>query len=83
LQVEDVALGEAFGRARGRVDRQAPLLVQVEVAGIGPDHLVRVDHEEIVQEERHVLFHEAVGRQPRNAQMTVLRATFGVGGQLH
>ena len=41
-----------------------------------------MDHEEIVEQVIHVVGRERIGRQPRDAQVLVLRATLRVGGQL-
>ena len=61
---------------------QPAFLVQLVVARIGPDHLVRMDHEEVVQQVVHVLFAQPVGRQTRDPQVRVLVAAVGVGQQL-
>ena len=41
-------------RPLGRIDRQAALQIQLVVARIGADHLVRMDHEEVVEQIVHV-----------------------------
>ena len=82
LQIDDVLLVKSLPRFLGRVDRQPPLFVQLEIAREGANHLVRMDHEEIVQQVVQVVFAEAVGRQPRDAEMRVLLPPIGVGRQL-
>ena len=82
LQVDDVLLVESLAGLLGRVDAQAALLVQLVVAREGPDHLVRMDHEEIVQQVVGVVFAQAVGRQVRDPLVRVLVAAVGVGRQL-
>ena len=82
LQVDEVLLAEPLAGPLGRIDPQAALLVQLVVARIGPDHLVRMDHEEVVQQIVQVVFAQAVGRQPRHPQVRVLVAAVGVGQQL-
>ncbi len=42
LQVENVVLREALAGPRGGVDAQAALLIQLVIARVRPDHLVRV-----------------------------------------
>ena len=58
----------------GRIDPQAALFVELVVAGEGPDIVVRMDHEEVVEQIVHVVGRQSIGRQPRDAQMRRLRA---------
>ena len=84
LQIEDVALRESLGGPGGRIDRQAALLIQLVVAREGPDHLVRMDHEEVVEQIVHVVGRP--GRRPATAtraRCVVFVPLLGVGQQLH
>ena len=74
LQIDNVALCKALGGPRGRIDRQAPLLVQLQIAAVGTNHMVRVNHEKVVEQVHHVGFGQPVGRQPGDPQVIVLRA---------
>ena len=82
LQIDDVLLAEPLARPLNWIDLPATLLEQLVVAPVRPDHLVRMDHEEVVQEVVRVVFRQAVGRQAGNAQVGVLVAVIGVGRQL-
>ncbi len=82
-QVDQVPLVESLRRSRCGIDGQPALLVQLEVSAVGADVVVRVDHEEIVEQKVQVLLAQAIGRKLRDAQVRIFVPLFGVAGQLH
>ncbi len=83
LQIENISFREALRRPGRGVNRQPALLVKFVVASVGANIVVRMDHEEVVEQIDHVVGRQPIRRQPRDAKMSVFVRVFRILPKLH
>ena len=65
LQIAEIAIGEAPQRFLGRVLPGAATQEQLLIAGVGPNHLGRIGHEEVVEQKEAIDLVQPVRRLAR------------------
>ena len=83
LQIAQIVLLEAPQGFAGRVLAGGPPQVKLLVAGEGGDHVMRIGHEEVVEQIEAIRLGQIVGRDSRDLQGPIGRPAIGIGLNLH